>query len=872
MRNENRADRILIAGALIILLIAGGLFYFDEWMWGGSRNRGDVIGMVAKKDGDVRIKFEGDLKWQKATIGDNLVYNDAIYAGNASEAQLNLGETKMTVTQNTLVVLRRDQDVNFLNLNYGTLLGRIAKNDRVVIDTGQGAPIDISTTGGAELILSKVGGETQLDLRGGTAEVIINGEKRKLSAGTQVLLGKQAKLTRNKIKILKPATDEVIFSEKPVDLEFAWGWTEPRLREPNDEYAVEFSVDPSFKEIHFVKQAGTKMSTDVKFSRSMELFYRVRGPDQALSNVQRIRYRRMHVPEILRPLVREQVPAGADDLALVEFEFDKRGSSTPLWYQVSSDPEFKSFLVNQSTEKSKLAVELPVGEYFARVRADYGERLTSWSQPRPFSVAPQPQLRLSRGDRFPTRVVIPNRNYPSRLYSASEEDVRQYLAANGLLRSFFSLPGESIDGVNVQFEDGRTFELKPETTGLGWPVEKLRPDRFRYSYQLSRNGFKPSDWSSPRPLHITMAPPRPVGDPVFNPAGDRVDATWRFTPILFAASYDVQVANEPGFSNPVQFSTNRPLARASLDPGVSHFWRARARASDGRIISEFSSPQRLNVPVTQVLAKNEPKVRYERRPQSSVERVKTKVEREREDDWIHNGWWGWIGLGANFIDYKQAIPGDEGLSLNTSNIVAPSQYVEVGFTGERGYGGVFAYKRTPGEIVFTDGTRVDNPQYTWITTSIEGIMRKISSFKIWNRRIAFGFRAGIQQHRIPFLKAGEDADGNQIAIQKANNITAASLGVLAELNRARWRYYWLMRYQFPLSTTADGANEFAITPTFAFDGSLGLSYNLTKQLKLGAFWYGQWHQFNFVYDDGTRAAGSQSLFYSNMDLRLGWDF
>src|SRR5690606_26188376 len=104
-------------------------------------------------------------------------------------------------------------------------------------------------------------------------------------------------------------------------------------------------------------------------------------------------------------------------------------------------------------------------------------------------------------------------------------------------------------------------------------------------------------------------------------------------------------------------------------------------------------------------------------------------------------------------------------------------------------------------------------------------------------------------------------------------MNTGSMGVLAELQRRRWTYYWLMRYQFPFSSKASGSDNFTITPVFAFDGSIGASYDLTQRLKLGFFWYGQWHQYNFSYGDGTVTNdGFQSLFYSNMDLRLGYDF
>ncbi len=871
MRNENRTDRILILIALMILLMAGGAFYFDSWMWGGKRDRGDVIGLITKSSGDVRLKMEGDLKWQKASDNENLVYNDAVYAGGGSEAQLSLGESKMTVTENTLVVLRRDQNVNFMNLNYGTLFGRIAKNERLIIDTGKGKPIEFNTAGGAEITLSKTGGVTQLDVKSGTAELLINGERRKIDKSTKILLGEDAHVEKsgvNKLKIVKPVGDQIIYSDSPVQIPFAWAWEDPRLNKPDDQYALEFSATPQFKTIHATKNVDAQLTTMLNASKSLTLYFRVKGPENSMTTTERIRFVRLSQPLIVYPQANQRFRAPLGQEAAIPVQFEKPEEQT-VWYQISDDPEFKNLMQNQSMTAFKTAVALPVGQYYIRARGDFGDgKITAWSETHPFAVDPPPAVQLTQRG-MPTRVVIPNRAYPARLYNAADEDVRYYLRQQNFMGAFFRIDPTTFDEMRIEF-DGDSDIVSQSTSS--WPERKLNPDKYMYRYQLNKEGLSPSDWSARRPLQIVMEPPKPVGQPMFdNPDMDgNRNATWNFTPLLFAGSYDVEVAGEPGFRNPQRLRLNTTTVQHKLASGRAHFWRARARDKRGNVISDFSAPQRLNSPASEpkLFARNN-----DRRPQAA-ERVRTKVERIREDDWVHNGWWAWAGVGMNFTDYRQSIPnGDEGASLSTANVAGPSAYMETGYTGGHGWGGVFTYKRTPGEILFTDGTRVDNPQYTWTTVSMEGILRRMSNIKLLNRPMLLGFRAGIQQHKIPFIVPGVDADLNPLASQKNNNITTASLGLLAEMNRKRWMYYWLMRYQFPLSTSADGANQFEITPTFAFDGSVGMSYNFTDQWKVGVFWYGQWHQFNFKYNDGTNnLSGFQSLFYSSADARIGFDF
>ena len=119
MKRDNRTDRILVLVALAVFFVASGLFYFDGWIWGNRHDRGDHIGIVAARSGDVRMKFNGDLKWQRASDGQDLIYNDSIYAGAGAHAQLQMGESEMVISENTMIVLRRDQNTNFSSSSKG---------------------------------------------------------------------------------------------------------------------------------------------------------------------------------------------------------------------------------------------------------------------------------------------------------------------------------------------------------------------------------------------------------------------------------------------------------------------------------------------------------------------------------------------------------------------------------------------------------------------------------------------------------------------------------------------------------------------------------------------------------------------------------
>jgi hypothetical protein len=864
---NNRTDRILIALALIILLLAGSGFYFDDWMWGMRRDRGAPIGVVSARMGDVRVKFEGDLKWQKASVGQDLIYNDAIYAGGNSEADLAVGDSKLKVAENTLVVLRRQQDVNFLKLNYGTLFGRVAQNEKIVIDTGDGKQIEFKPTAATNVVLRKIGAKMHLDVTAGQAEVKVDGKVSKLSRAASLTIdGARIETEKHRLIAMRPLRDQVFYAEGQTQIDFTWGYDDARPAKPDESYTLEFSAQPSFNKIHTTKTVRGQLSTSLTASRSLSLYYRVRGPGDQLSQIERINFVGLSPPLIVRPQAGEvfQVPAGS--LAEISVEFRKDPKAT-VWYQIAADSEFRNIVANQNVPDSHSGRELAIGEYFLRARADYGEgRLTAWTETRSFRIEPRlEELRLTdRG--LPDKVVIPNRRYPSKLYGADGTMAMEHLAAIGFLGRFFPLSKDSFDEVHILFEDEGSIHSEVDGS---WPKDRLRPGRHRYRYRVAKAGYRPSVWSAPKTLDISLDPPRPLGDLHLGEASNSgFNVAWRFTPLLFAKTYDVEVADNPGFVRARELS----VAEASVSlvlPSGQYYWRARARDGRGRIIGSFSPAYALKpIPssVPQMLAKEDP---VERNPaeEEPIPVARSEIKSNSENQpWNRSGWWAWLGTGYNFVDYRQAVPGR--LSLNYQNVRGPSQYFEGGMTGDRGYGGVFTYKSIPGEVRI-DNAEIDQNRYNWTMLSLEGLIKRASVVRLFNRQIVYGLRAGVQMHRTPFIFV--DAFGEPKL--KQNDMSTASMGALAEWSTNRWTYHWLMRYQFPFSAKSDGAESYRVSPVFAFDGSIGTSYSLSQQVKLGFFWYGQWHQYSFVYGDGeVTNSGSQSLFFSNLDLRLGIDF
>lgn len=222
--------------------------------------------------------------------------------------------------------------------------------------------------------------------------------------------------------------------------------------------------------------------------------------------------------------------------------------------------------------------------------------------------------------------------------------------------------------------------------------------------------------------------------------------------------------------------------------------------------------------------------------------------------------WIWIGAGVNYSTYSQTVPGFSSVSFG--RIKGPSQMAHAGFLLSPEYGVDLGYKSTPGEATAGTTISVAGGAYNWKTMSAEMLYQPKNTW-LW--------RLGIQQHQLPFIIP---LAANSIEVRESN-LTAASVGVeYRKLTRGNVRVEATLKYQYPISSSANVGTSFHLKPKLTFDGSLGAAYEVRKNYFLGVYWYGQYHSYAFDYrtSSGGSFSGSQNLFFSNLELRMGVEF
>ncbi len=806
-RKFGKTDRIIICVAFLFFAVSLSLLLSDYSLFQSTdRYRGTPIGYIAIKNGDVRFKSAETIVWRNPNKHQNIIYNDAVFVGADSTATAKIGDSQLEINQNSLVVFRKEQEANFLNMNYGELWGKLAKGDKIIIDNGKGAPIEITAQQKSEVVFKKSAkGKTEIHLNSGNAKIDINGKKVRLKPNA----------------ILRGSIDS------------------NELQTPTPELISEDTSD-----------AASKVSVVIEIPKVEEV---------------------LEVPLIYKPSPNDEIIRDNFETE-VTLEFRKPLKAEYIWYQIYSAENglenLEEPLVNGSHISGDLSTLLVDGRYAVRAASVYPQkRQSEWSEYVEFSVKTElPELPVIPLTQNP-HVLIPNKVYPSSAYAMSDFDVAKYLSgSHSQLKNYFrTLQGHQVE---VAYRGKRLIAPNNQL-----PYALVYPGRRYFQYQLSKENHKTSAWSRPQLLEVVLEPPRKLSSELAKtptPESETALVNVEITPLLFAHKYEIELRSQN--REPESLISYSPSAQLSLLPNTNYTWRARALNKKGVPISSYSAAHEEYVPFVNVVVPTmaeEAPVEEERAIASTEELdFSTSTEKLEPPSPVYDasGFFAWVGSGYNYTNYKQRV--ESVGAFDDNNLAGPSMYAEVGYRGPKGYGGLISYKNTPGEVRLMD-TSLVGTKYQWTTISLEGLFEKTAKNGFLNSSFTYGLRAGAQKHELPYI---HQLAVNDLSLRKIDMQTA-SLGFLTKLRRDRLSYHWSMRYQYPISASAAGIEGFDVKTKFAFDGLLGMTYHLSEQWMLGWFWYGQWHEYDLKYiQNNNLLTGSQSLFYSNMDFRLGFDF
>ena len=234
-----------------------------------------------------------------------------------------------------------------------------------------------------------------------------------------------------------------------------------------------------------------------------------------------------------------------------------------------------------------------------------------------------------------------------------------------------------------------------------------------------------------------------------------------------------------------------------------------------------------------------------------------------------------LGLGINYVRYTENLTD---VSTSYADFRGPSTHLGIGMDLTDHYAIEADYKDTP--FQFNNASvGLPNTFGDWQTLLLQ-VTQKSDGASAWTDRYfndkpgqnEISWLYGVQLHQLPIPLFSSSTEQPLLKTVQIFDLSAG----------ARWQRYWnantrttmLLHLQYPIaSSSSTGGSSFQVNPVIFFDGSIGVDKRLKDHLWLGLHWYGQYQQFNFSYSDSQISdSGAQSTFFSDLELRLMFDF
>lgn len=512
-----------------------------------------------------------------------------------------------------------------------------------------------------------------------------------------------------------------------------------------------------------------------------------------------------------------------------------------------------------SSEKlrgDRVTKRLSPGQYRWRMRAQLSGRDPSpWTEEARFSVRPS-YLTLPTFNDLPQQVGLHHTQRLQNFFASAELPQGSWLEVSEL-------------------RSQKIFKVDSRS----WPEELNQPGVIQYSYRLRKSGYFSSPWSKPKLLQLYLPPPenlRVETPEVINPnEKNKVTIKLSWEDYFIESKSEIQISRDKEFRKKTSLYTTRSSKYLGVDVNTDYYIRVRNTGESRRALSVFSKAIQLNVPY----AKPEPvldlalssklvpevKAKPKRVPAATPESSSRESVLEEKMKVSRSQLWAWVGTGVNFVDYEQVV--DQRADFDFSSNQFANYYLNVGWMSPK-WGADASYKTTPGKVNDT-GNFVDNKDFKWTTLTLDGLYVLPWAPTVGGSSIKTYLRGGVQKHNIPQLYL---TSNDELSLVE-NDLLSGALGMGGEITRGSWQYSAFMRYQHPISSQVASASSFSINPKLAFDGSLGVSYAFAQRFSMGVFWYGHWINYDYEYvDNSSTQTGFQSLFFSNMDIRFGFQF
>lgn len=874
----------IIAGALALMAMAAALRPIPPAIVAEEPAR---FGWVRPFGGPVRHLPESARNWSYLSDDLDLEENHRFTTGMASAARIQLGKAHQ-------LVIEPDSRVNIsstglsptVTFETGGMTAEISGHVPLLVRGGGEHAVELISVDARLRVEGRNHDELAVTVMKGSIEArVSNGEERITAEAGRKFRVHAGRLSfvENETALRVPEGGGLSW-DRGMPVRFAWKTS----RKPPGRPTFEISTDPFFRNV-IQRSAPPGLEHEKTLVPGYMYFWKVimtRGTTSTSA-----------VHSLIHPLMKG--PSVATD-AVISARTDLLGRvrnpvrfawSDPSWsdryeLQISETRDFSTPVVVAKSARSRVSVRnLKRGRYYWRVVSSHRTREDLVSEVASLRIESANPLRFddpapdssSPAERGPAEAV-PTGAAPEPLkaprllqdfygFEWAARGLDSSPVAAGFVRTATpELTWEQIEGADGYvletslWEDFRLIRNRVSTAEPRWIVSDPAPVQF-FARVSARRGDE-SATSAVAKVRVILAPPLiREPEPAPGPSGLPV-AHLRWTAHPATAMSEIQISRDPAFRNFISEKTRLSEARFQIrEPGPKYF-RVRSLNRQGWPVSAFSTMKRIELPSGEGFIPILDEIDLKRPDLLSEAPSSSELPLSRY--WKTPKFRVWAGVGANYLRFEQHSDSNVE-SGEFAKLMAPILMASIGFGLTDHLSLVLEYHDWPGSITTRPETQIDRKDYHWKSMLAE-IQYRFFERERWFASVLFG----VQTHHVPFISVHIDGAANLLE----NEIRNLSLGLKANYFESRnLEYEIFMRYQSLISSASLNQYDFKATPQLVFDGSLGMSKRYDSGLRLGVYWFGQYQ--SYVYEfmrDGRSAAGRQTFFNSNLQLRIGYDF
>jgi hypothetical protein len=346
-RKKDSEERFRITDLLIILLCLSGavffvnLFRLDLFSTLDSKNE-KPVGTIIVKNNIVQRRMANRVLWDRLTTDSPAYMGDLIRTADISSATLDIENNSLDLGEKTLIRIQRSLDGEGLirvDLDEGNLgLSASADGGGLILNL-MGRQVEaapgtvLNATAGKDGIVVQV--------TGGTATFIEDGNRREIVSGSMIALDAEGTERREKaVVVLQPRPNARYLKDKPEPLHVSFAWNRINF-DPGEPLRLEIAGDRNFNRI--VKVIDNLDSATAASLDTGTWYWRLSLTEPGASNrvisTERFVVAEAAGPSLLSP-VKDSLFRYQDDPPQLRFQWSEAENATSYILEASAGPDF----------------------------------------------------------------------------------------------------------------------------------------------------------------------------------------------------------------------------------------------------------------------------------------------------------------------------------------------------------------------------------------------------------------------------------------------------------------------------------------------------------------------------------------------------